>query len=80
MSVRFSLDDEHCAYNLMSCRNVQQHWFTDVWRGQDWVACQKGLYLLQSGRCRVRPLEVVGASEKVIEWQCFFSQSGDKAA
>ena len=80
MSVSFLFDDEHCTYNLMSRRNVQQHWFADVWRGQDWVACQKGLYFLQSGHCRVRPLEVVGASEEAVEWQGLFSQSGDKAA
>ena len=67
MSVRFSFDDEHCAYNLMSCRNVQQHWFADVWRGQDWVGCQYGFYFFQSGCGSVRPLEVFGAPEEAIK-------------
>ena len=67
MSVRFSFDDEHCAYNLMGCRNVQQHWFADVWRGQDLVGCQYGFYFFQSGCGSVRPLEVFSAPKKAIK-------------
>ena len=66
MSVRFPFDNEHRAYNLMSCRNVQQHWFTDIWRGQDWVRCQNGLYFFQSGYGSVRPLKVFGAPKEAI--------------
>ena len=67
MSVRFSFDDEHCTYNLMSCRNVQQHWFADVWRGQDRVGCQNVLYFFQSSCGRVHPLEVFGAPKEAIK-------------
>ena len=67
MSVSFSFDNEHCAYSLMSCRNVQQHWFADVWRGQDGVCCQYGFYFLESGRGGIRPLEVFGALEEAIK-------------
>ena len=67
MSVSFSFDDEHCAYNLMSCRNVHQHWFADVWRGQDRICCQYGLDFFESGRGGIRPFEVFGAPEEVIE-------------
>ena len=75
MSVSFSFDDEHCAYNLMSCRNVQQHWFADVWLSQDWVGCQDGLYLFQSGCGRVRPLEVFGAPKEAIKGERLFSHA-----
>ena len=44
VSVLFSLDDEYGAHHLVCCRYVSEHWFADVWRGQDWVARQKGFY------------------------------------
>ena len=68
VSIRFSFDDEHCAYNLMSCRDVQQHWFANVRRGQDRVCCQYGFYFFEPGRGGIRPLEVFGAPEEALKW------------
>ena len=67
MSVRLSFNGEHCAYNLMSCRNVQQHWFAQVGRSQDRIFCQYGLYFFESGGGSIRPLEVFGAPEEAVK-------------
>ena len=65
--VLLSLHDEHGDHHLVSRKYLEQHRLADIGRGQDCIGGQDGFYFFQSGRGRIRPLEVFGASKKAIK-------------